>query len=104
MTHRMSAQDASFYFLETSNTPMHIGSLAILEQPSGGLDYEDVLRLVERRLAAVPRYRQKAREVALGLARPVWVDDRDFDITYHVRRSALPRPGSERNCTSCWPG
>lgn len=95
MTHRMSAQDASFYFLETSNTPMHIGSLAILEQPSGGLDYEDVLRLVERRLAAVPRYRQKAREVALGLARPVWVDDRDFDITYHVRRSALPRPGSE---------
>ncbi|NGP03995.1 wax ester/triacylglycerol synthase family O-acyltransferase [Rhodococcus sp. 14C212] len=95
MTNRMSAQDASFYFLETSNTPMHIGSLAILEQPRGGLDYEDVLRLVERRLAAVPRYRQKAREVALGLARPVWVDDRDFDITYHVRRSALPRPGSE---------
>ncbi|NLV80713.1 MAG: wax ester/triacylglycerol synthase family O-acyltransferase [Rhodococcus sp.] len=95
MTMRMTAQDASFYYLETTETPMHIGSLAILEQPEGGLDYEDVLALVERRLAEVPRYRQKVREVAFGLARPVWLDDRDFDVTYHVRRSALPRPGSE---------
>lgn len=95
MTSRMTAQDASFYYLESSNTPMHIGSLAILEPPEGGLDYESVLRLVEQRLAEVPRYRRKVREVAFGLARPVWVDDRDFDITYHVRRSALPRPGSD---------
>ncbi len=92
---RMSAQDASFYFLDASNTPMHMGSLAILQVPSGGLDFEAVLRLVEGRLHLVPRYRQKVREVAYGLARPVWVDDTDFDITYHVRRSALPSPGTD---------
>lgn len=95
MTTRMTTQDAAFYFLEASNTPMHIGSLAILQPPRSGLDYEDLLRLVEERLSLVPRYRQKVREVAMGLAHPVWVDDQDFDITYHVRRSALPKPGSD---------
>ncbi|TQF66071.1 wax ester/triacylglycerol synthase family O-acyltransferase [Rhodococcus spelaei] len=95
MATRLTTQDASFYFLEASTTPMHLGSLAILEAPEGGLDYEDLLSHVERRLPLVPRYRQRVREVAFGLARPVWVDDRDFDITYHVRRSALPKPGSD---------
>ncbi|MFC9787734.1 wax ester/triacylglycerol synthase family O-acyltransferase [Rhodococcus sp. NPDC127528] len=95
MATRLTTQDASFYFLEASTTPMHLGSLAILEAPEGGLDYEDLLTHVERRLPLVPRYRQRVREVAFGLARPVWVDDRDFDITYHVRRSALPKPGSD---------
>ncbi|MFD1813426.1 WS/DGAT/MGAT family O-acyltransferase [Rhodococcus gannanensis] len=95
MDTRLTTQDASFYFLEASSTPMHLGSLAILRTPEGGLDYEDLLTHVERRLSLVPRYRQRVREVALGLARPVWVDDRDFDITYHVRRSALPKPGSD---------
>lgn len=95
MTMRLSTQDASFYFLEASSTPMHVASLAIFQQPRNGLDYEEMLRLVEERLSLVPRYRQKVREVALGLSRPVWVDDQDFDITYHVRRSALPKPGSD---------
>lgn len=74
---------------------MYVGSLAILRRPRGGLSYETLLETVEHRLPQVPRYRQKVREVTLGLARPVWVDDPDFDITYHVRRSALPSPGSE---------
>lgn len=95
MVTRLTTLDASFYFLEASNTPMHLGSLTILQPPRSGLDYEDLLTRVENRLALVPRYRQRVREVALGLARPVWVDDRDFDITYHVRRSALPKPGSD---------
>ncbi|SDD89404.1 WS/DGAT/MGAT family O-acyltransferase [Rhodococcus tukisamuensis] len=95
MATRLTTQDASFYFLEASSTPMHLGSLAILQVPEAGVDYEELLTHVERRLPLVPRYRQRVREVALGLARPVWVDDREFDITYHVRRSALPRPGSD---------
>ncbi|KQU06273.1 diacylglycerol O-acyltransferase [Rhodococcus sp. Leaf7] len=94
MATRLTTQDASFYFLEASTTPMHVGSLAIFRLPRGGFSYDELLSLVESRLALVPRYRQKVREVALGLARPVWVDDRDFDITYHIRRSALPKPGS----------
>ena len=74
---------------------MYVGSLSILRRPRNGLSYETLLATVEQRLPQIPRYRQKVREVTLGLARPVWIDDRDFDITYHIRRSALPSPGSD---------
>ena len=74
---------------------MYVGSLQILRKPRNGLSYETLLNTVERRLPQIPRYRQKVREVKFGLARPVWIDDRDFDITYHIRRSALPSPGSD---------
>ena len=95
MVTRLSASDAAFYHLENSSTPMYVGSLSILRKPRNGLSYETLLATVERRLPQISRYRQKVREVALDLARPVWVDDRDFDITYHIRRSALPSPGSD---------
>ncbi|BBY98429.1 WS/DGAT/MGAT family O-acyltransferase [Mycolicibacterium fallax] len=95
MVTRLSSSDASFYRLENSSTPMYVGSLSILRKPRGGLSYETLLETVEQRLPLIPRYRQKVREVTLGLARPVWIDDRDFDITYHIRRSALPSPGSD---------
>jgi diacylglycerol O-acyltransferase / wax synthase len=72
-----------------------VGTLSILRKPRNGLSYETLLANVEHRLPLIPRYRQKVREVSLGLARPVWVDDPDFDITYHIRRSALPSPGSD---------
>lgn len=93
--HRLSASDASFYQLENSATPLYVGTLSILRRPRAGLSYETLLATVERQLPRVPRYRQKVREVTMRLGRPVWVDDRDFDITYHVRRSALPSPGSD---------
>ena len=95
MPTRLSPADAEFYQQENTATPMYMGSLAILQRPRGGLSYERLLETVERRLPQTPRYRQKVREVTLGLARPVWIDDPDFDITYHVRRSALPSPGSD---------
>ncbi|MED5812338.1 wax ester/triacylglycerol synthase family O-acyltransferase [Mycolicibacterium sp. 050232] len=95
MVSRLSASDAAFFHLENTATPMYVGSLSILRKPRAGLSYETLLETVEHRLPQIPRYRQKVREVTLGLARPVWVDDRDFDITYHIRRSALPSPGSD---------
>ena len=95
MVTRLSASDASFYQLENTSTPMYVGSLSILRKPRGGLPYDALLETVERRLPQIPRYRQKIREVTLGLARPVWVDAPEFVITYHVRRSALPSPGSD---------
>ncbi len=95
MVTRLSASDAAFFHLENTSTPMYVGSLSILRKPRNGLSYETLLATVERRLPQIPRYRQKVREVTFGLARPVWVDDRDFDITYHIRRSALPSPGSD---------
>src|SRR3954452_23458435 len=104
---RLSAVDASFLYLERPLTPMHVGAVAVFETPAGGpprrsaggVDYERLVETVERRLSTVPRYRQRVRRVPGDLARPVWVDDGDFDIAFHVRRSALPRPGTTAQLT-----
>jgi diacylglycerol O-acyltransferase len=96
---RLSAVDASFLYLEQARTPMHVGAVGIFRAPAGGFDYERLVEMVERRLVAVPRYRQKVRHVPGELARPVWVDDADFDVAFHVRRSALPRPGTSAQLT-----
>ncbi|GAA2348930.1 wax ester/triacylglycerol synthase family O-acyltransferase [Saccharopolyspora halophila] len=95
MSDRLSAVDSSFLYLEDYTTPMHVGGVAVFRRPRSGFDYDKVLSLIDRRLGLVPRYRQRVMEVPGGLARPVWVDDQDFDLTYHVRRSALPKPGSD---------
>ncbi|WP_040797948.1 WS/DGAT/MGAT family O-acyltransferase [Nocardia higoensis] len=104
MITRLTPQDAAFYRLESSSNPIHIGSLAIVAGSDGedasagapqGVDYDSLVDLVESRLALVPRYRWKVREIPLSLGKPVWVEDSRFDITYHVRRSALPSPGTE---------
>jgi hypothetical protein len=92
---RLSPLDVSFLYLEERTTPMHVGSVMIFRPGPGGLDYPRLLRHVEGRIALVPRYRQRVRFVPGRIANPVWVDDERFDITYHVRRSALPRPGSQ---------
>ena len=97
---RLSAVDASFLYLERPRTPMHVGAVAVVpRRRPAGFDYERLVETVERRLAAVPRYRQRVRRVPGDLARPVWVDDADFDIAFHVRRSALPRPGTTAQLT-----
>ncbi len=95
MSDRLSALDASFLYLEEATTPMHVGSVSLFRRPRSGFDYDRLVALIEQRIGLVPRYRQKVREIPGWLARPVWVDDTDFDITYHVRRSALPKPGSD---------
>ncbi|WP_236789215.1 wax ester/triacylglycerol synthase family O-acyltransferase [Amycolatopsis sp. GM8] len=95
MPDRLSALDASFLYLEDAATPMHVGGVAVFERPRDGFDYEQLLCLVSQRLGYLPRYRQRVLSVPGHLARPVWVDDTDFDLNYHVRRSALPSPGSD---------
>jgi diacylglycerol O-acyltransferase / wax synthase len=96
VTERLSALDVSFLYMESPTTPMHVGSVARFAPPRGTqFDYEALCALVSRRISLVPRYRQKVRWVPGHIANPVWVDDEDFDITYHVRRSALPKPGSD---------
>jgi len=92
---RLSTLDTSFLHLEDATTPMHVGSVMVFDAPSRGFDYDQLVTLIARRIALVPRYRQRVLEVPGRLANPVWVDDEAFDVTYHVRRSALPRPGSD---------
>jgi WS/DGAT/MGAT family acyltransferase len=92
---RLSPLDASFLFAEDRTRAMHVGGVMTFAPPAGGFDLDAFAALIGRRLALVPRYRQKVREVPGHLGLPVWVDDPDFDLDYHVRRSALPRPGSD---------
>ena len=91
---RLSSLDASFLYIENSQTPMNIGSVSIFQPSEGGFEHETLVKLIKARLAFVPRYRQRVKEIPLGMFRPVWVDDTAFDVSYHVRRSALPKPGN----------
>ncbi|GAB48480.1 WS/DGAT/MGAT family O-acyltransferase [Mobilicoccus pelagius] len=99
MLDRLSPLDASFLYLEDPSTPMHVGSVMILEHPTRrraqALDHDELVALVSDRIGENSRYRQRVRELPGRLSGPVWVDDVDFDISYHVRRSALPSPGTE---------
>lgn len=96
MAERLTPLDVSFLYLEEPTTHMHTGSVAIFAPPPDvPVDYDRILELIEERTMLFPRYRQKVRWVPAQLGNPVWVDDPDFDITFHVRRSGLPRPGSD---------
>src|SRR5437773_5146716 len=90
---RMSTLDAGFYFMEDENTPMHVGSVAVFEGPA--VSYGDLVRLLVSKLPKVPRYRQRVRTVPLHVGRPAWVDDEHFEILYHVRHTAVPKPGGD---------
>ena len=92
---RLSPVDATFLHLEDAATAMNLGTLLVLEPPAGGLAFEDLRALVEARIAYLPRYRQRLREVPGRLANPVWVDDARFDLDFHVRRAAVPGPGTD---------
>lgn len=94
MVDRLSPADAAILQLEDADTPQHAGMVVICHDSDGAIDQATLTALVRARLAEVPRYRQVVREVPGRLANPVWVDDRAFDLAYHVRRSALPRPGT----------
>ena len=98
---RLSSLDASLLYLEEPTTVMHVGNVMVFDEPGGQgssdppFDYEELVGLISARIAHLPRYRQKVREVPGRLANPIWVDDESFDITYHVRQAALPKPGTD---------
>jgi diacylglycerol O-acyltransferase / wax synthase len=94
----LSALDAFFLYAEREEAPLHIGAVYLFEggsQVAGGRGAQGIAETLEARLHLVPRYRQRVRFRPLNLGHPVWVDDPDFDLGYHVRRAALPRPGDE---------
>ena len=98
---RLTAQDASFLHIENEHQPMHVGSLGVFEggaffDESGRFRLDEARRIVAGRLHLVPRFRRKLMTVPFGQGRPVWVDDDRFDLSYHVRLTALPRPGTEQ--------
>lgn len=91
---RLSPADSSFLYLEDATTATHVGQVLIFSVPDD-FRSESVRAAIAARLSAHPRYRQKLRTLPGRIMTPVWVDDEDFDLDYHVRRSALPDPGSQ---------
>jgi WS/DGAT/MGAT family acyltransferase len=92
---RMSTLDAGFYFVEHPGVPMHIGSLAVFEGPAP--THAELSALFAATLPRVPRYRQVVRTVPLQVFRPFWVDDEQFELSYHLRHTAVPPPGKPAN-------
>jgi len=96
---QLSAMDASFLYFETANAPMHIGSVAIYDQSTvegGVLGFKEILKNYESRLHLARSFRQRIVRVPMSLDHPYWIEDPDFDIEYHVRHIALPKPGDWR--------
>ena len=99
MSERLRPRDLAFLEQETPSTPRHNATVEVFDpgdptRAGGAFDYDRFVALILDRISFVPRYRQRVQSVPGQLANPVWVDDDHFDIGYHVRRSALPRPGS----------
>ena len=94
MSERLRPRDVALLAAESPSAPRHNATVEIFDCGPSGFDYDRLLDLIEDRISFAPRYRQRVRTVPGRLANPVWVDDEDFDLEYHVRRSALPRPGS----------
>src|SRR5918999_1250350 len=90
---RLTAVDASFLAQESQNAHMHIGAVMVFEGPPPAFD--DFADHVRGRLHLVPRYRQKLAVPPLETGRPLWVDDPNFNLEYHLRHTALPEPGTE---------
>jgi len=92
----LSGIDAAFLHLESPEMPMHVGSLNVLELPPGytGDYFEDVKALLAQRLHLADVFTRKLALMPFDLSNPVWVEDEDIDLDYHVRHITLPKPGS----------
>ena len=92
---RLSGLDATFLSIETPQGHMHVSMVSVWDAATmpGGYEFAKVRDLIESRLPRVPSFRRRLREVPFNLHFPVWVEDPDFDLDYHVRRVAVPAPG-----------
>lgn len=96
---QLSGMDASFLYFETPNAPMHIGSFMVYDPstaPEQFVRFKDILAHVESRLHLSRAFRQRLVNVPFNLDHPYWIEDDDFDLEFHVRHIALPRPGDWR--------
>lgn len=96
---RLSADAAQILRMERSRSLAHSAAILIFESgplgtSHGGVDFEAIRESIAARLHQVPRYRRKLRRIPFE-NHPVWVDDREFSLEYHVRHTSLARPGSQ---------
>jgi diacylglycerol O-acyltransferase len=96
---QLSSLDASFLYFETPNAPMHVGGIMIYDQstaPGGKVTFRGILSNFEKRLHLARCFRQRLAYVPFNLDHPYWIEDPDFDLEFHVRHIALPKPGDWR--------
>jgi diacylglycerol O-acyltransferase / wax synthase len=95
---QLTGLDAQFLAMESSRQAGHVGGLAILDpstRPNGRMELADLHNMIEQRLALLPPFRWRLKEVPLGLDYPYWIDDPHFDLEYHVRELALAPPPTD---------
>lgn len=93
---QLSPFDANFFYFESADQPMMIGSLWLCDQssaPNGAIDYDAIIQHVADRLTTTSVFRRRLQEAPLQLDDPYWVEDDELDLDYHVRHIALPQPG-----------
>lgn len=96
---QLTGQDASFVYTETPRSPMHIGGIAIYDpsEIEGGVQrFKNIISFIEDRLHLAKTFRRKLVNVPLNLDHPYWVEDKDFDLEFHLRHIRLPEPGDWR--------
>jgi WS/DGAT/MGAT family acyltransferase len=94
---RLSGVDSMFLYMETPTNHMHVAGVFILDPSTApaGFSFAQVHEMVARRLSRAAPFRRRLVEVPFRLAHPVWIEDPDFDLDYHVRRACLPSPGGQ---------
>lgn len=96
---QLSGQDASFIYAEQPHAPTHVTSVGIYDPstaPGGAVTFKGILEHLEERLHLARAFRQKVARVPGDIDHPWWIEDADFDLEYHVRHIALPKPGDWR--------
>lgn len=100
---RLTGLESLYLRLETDSMPMNMSSLMIYDRsaaPGGSVEFADIQRFIAERAYRSGLFRRRLAALPLSIARPYWVDDPGFDIEFHVRHIALPRPGDWRKlCT-----
>jgi WS/DGAT/MGAT family acyltransferase len=95
---RLTGMDATFLYTETPSAHMHVTGVSVFDPTTvpEGYDFEKVKDLVRNRLQLLPPVRRRLAMIPFGLHHPLWIEDPDFNLDYHIRRAALPSPGSDR--------
>ncbi|MGH9887595.1 MAG: wax ester/triacylglycerol synthase family O-acyltransferase, partial [bacterium] len=98
MLTQLTEQDAAFLYLETQETPAHVGGLSLVELPDGhrGSFFEDYKATIASRLPLIPFMHRKLASIPLDLDRPFWVEDEHVDLDYHIRHLTAPSPGGQK--------
>jgi len=95
---RLTGLDATFLYLETPTHHMHVAMTMVIDPSTmpGGYSFDKIKDFIGKRLHLVPPFRRRLVNVPLNLHHPVWIEDPNFDLDYHIRRIGCPAPGGRR--------